>query len=223
MIDFFTAEEGRVSGVQKGYRGRRAQRSIQAFLLGELDSSNAEGLVSVYGFEVSNNLAPTNDQTASGFYVLELIFRALVERQQEPVVFSAAVKALAELQSGSVPHLLLRKFERTLLDQLGYGLDFEQAINGRSQEPEVIHADTAYHYQPGLGFVRDFDRPDAEASLGGVVISGATLQRIKTEDYADASICRDARMLYQSALTLLIGHEPLESRKLLDVTLGMEG
>lgn len=227
MIDFFTAEDGRLSGVQKGYRGRRAHRTIQSFLLGSLDASNTQGLVSVYDFDVINNLAPKGEQTASGFYVLELIFRALGERQQEPLLFAAAVQVLADLQVGTAPRFILRKFERALLDQLGFGLDFERAIDGRTHEPEAIRVDALYSYQPGLGFVRESDKCVAhtggKVSPGTVVLSGDSLQRIESENYVDARVGRDARLLYQSALTLLIGHEPLESRKLLDSALGSQG
>ena len=105
--------------------------------------------------------------------------------------------------------------------------DRAAASNIRTHEPEAIRVDALYSYQPGLGFVRESDKCVAhtgeKVSPGTVVLSGDSLQRIESENYVDARVGRDARLLYQSALTLLIGHEPLESRKLLDSALGSQG
>lgn len=210
MIDFFTREHGRLRGVHKGYRGRRNQRRFQAFLAGRLDASFGEGLASVYEFETTGNLVPPNSRMASGFYVLELTTRALYERQNEPEVFDLIYAGLSDLGRLDYPeNTVLRHVERSLLDTLGYGIDF--AVSGR-RRVEPLAPQAWYAFATGQGF-----RRVDETRHGGKAYQGGDLLKIAAHDYSGTS-GRVARELYQSALTALIGHQPLESRKLLQAT-----
>ncbi len=207
MIDFFTREHGRLRGVHKGYRGRRGQRRVQAFLAGQLDAAFSEGLVSVYAFETTDNLVPPNSRMASGFYVLELTMRALHERQNEPEVFDLICAGLSDLRYLHHPEsVILRHVERSLLDTLGYGIDFGVSTRTRV---EPLRPEGQYTFDVGLGFT-----PCTGSRRDGKTYRGDDLLKVAAHDYSGAS-ARVARELYQSALVALIGHQPLESRKLL--------
>jgi len=208
MVDVFTREAGRLTGVKKGYRGKKGQRTIQPFLLGDMNVSKGDGLLNIYEFEVSENLAPV-DQVALGFYVLELVFRALGERQVEPRVFDVMLDVLRSL--GDHGRVALRVLERCLLDDLGYGIDFYHAEDSAGDGCEVV-ADAVYEYVAGHGFVRTND------TLGrvGLFLTGREIQEIANEHYSSAKTAAQARQLYQAALMPLIGEQPLQSRRLLD-------
>ena len=208
MVDIFTREAGRLTGVQKGYRNRKGQRAIQPFLIGHLVTSKGDGLVNIYEFETTENLAP-REQVAAGFYVLELVYRALGERQVEQRVFDVVSSVLRSLEEAERP--ALRTLERCLLDDLGYGIDFQYAEDGSGESCE-IEADNVYEFVAGQGFLRcDSGRGRDELSL-----TGQEIRDIAKEQYTSVKTAAQARRLYQSALTPLIGDKPLQSRRLLD-------
>lgn len=224
MVDVLTREMGRFAGVQKGYRSRRGQRSIQPFLLGVLDTSVTSGLANIYGFETTENLAPT-EHIASGFYTLEIVFRALGERQVEPEIFDVTIATLAALTGGQPEKPILRHLERTLLDCLGYGVDFGYAESELSSDTEKVVPDRDYVFVPGHGFVvqeaQGIRAEAGQAARGrdaaeGLVLNGSVIAAIEREAYGSPVTLAMARQLYQTALLPLIGDRPLESRKLLD-------
>ena len=209
MVDVFTREQGRLTGIRKGYRNRRGQISIQPFQLAVLNTSNSQGLVNIYEFDLQKNLAPV-EKVAAGFYVLEIVFRAMGERQVETRLFDVVIGVLEMLEQTDSEKPALRYLERTLLDELGYGIDFRYAedLTGESRE---IADGQMYDFISGHGFVTARSSQD-----NGLVFSGEEIRDIAHERYTSAKTAAKARQLYQSALIALIGEQPLQSRKLLE-------
>ena len=223
MVDLFTRELGRVSGVRKGYRTRKGHNAIQPFVVAVVATSGSDGLLNIYEFDASKNLAPqaadnAGPRMAAGFYVLELIFRALRERQVESELFDLVLAVLSLLQEGAPEKPLLRQLERRLLDRLGYGIDFshaQAAQEAQDTERDMIEIqsedmDKRYQFVSGYGFVSTHE------GKKGLVFSGHDIVAIQAENYENPRVASLARQLYQAALVPLIGEQPLESRKLLN-------
>jgi len=227
MVQFFTREQGRLTGVMKGlHRGRR-QQLVQPFQLGSLSCRGGSGLLTVTSFDTSQRIRLDGDKLSAGFYVLELISRSLVERQIETGVFDATVRALVSLSEVDQTRGLaecLRRFESVLLSQLGYGLDFLH--EGRSGVP--IQAERFYRLIDEQGFVLadEVDGCDTiEPSLpqqqvksqhhsNSALIPGYILLSIASGAIAEPSVGRILKNLNQQALLPLIGSAPLISRSM---------
>lgn len=207
MVQFFTQEQGRFVGVVKGLRRGRNPVQMQPFSFGSLSCFGRGSMVTVTQFDSDGRFDLVGDALIAGFYVLELISRALVEWQSEPRVFEATHRVLAELAHGEqFPQDMarcLRKFETKLLDELGYGIDC--SIVAESGSP--IESDGYYESVRETGFVL------AEASSRS--IPGWVLLAISEQDFSHPQVLRVAKQLNQQALEPLIGSQPIVSRSLL--------
>ncbi len=202
MVQFFTREEGRLTGVMRGMRRARGQSGVQPFCLGSLSISGRSGLVTVTQFEITRRFELHEDALNAGLYVLELLTRGLAEHQSEPAVFDRTLAALAGLEvSGVRLAPLLRRFEQDYLDALGYGLDYSQDMDGRP-----LRAELSYIWVPEQGF-SPTQREDG--------IPGSALVQIAAGNFDTKDVQRHARHLHRQALKQVVGDKPLISPRLL--------
>lgn len=210
LLDIFTRDGGRVSLVARGVRGSRARNNarLEAFVPllfswaghGELRTmtavESAGGMFSLPGSRI-----------ISGFYMNELILRLLHRDDPHPELFVCYERALQALLDESNPQeAVLRRYERELLDELGYGLQLiEDAHSG-----EPLHAERQYCYHPEQGPIQQPDSRQGDYPL----ISGRTLLAIRDNDYPDAQILREAKILMRFLLSQHLDNRPLKSREL---------
>ena len=200
IVQFFTEQQGRLAGVMKGMRRGRNPVQVQPFSLARLSCVGRSNLMTVTQFEVTGRFDLHGDALSAGFYVLELLSRALAERQIEVGVFRATLEVLARLAAGEGLSPCLRSFEARLLNELGFGLDYLHDAGSGAE----IQADTWYDWVPEQGFYR------SEAVPGEV--QGWMLQAMSNMDFSDPQVARAARKLNQRALQPLVGSAPLVSR-----------
>ncbi|NOX50175.1 MAG: DNA repair protein RecO [Gammaproteobacteria bacterium] len=219
LVQFFTREHGRFSGVMKGLRTGRVRQRVEPFILANLSTSGRSTLVNVTGFEAKFEYQLSVDILSAGFYVMEILKRATGEYQSEPRVFDAVLEVLGRLDSASREHSAneplgrriapsLRIFENTLLDELGYGIDF--TCESRSGRP--IQPDKKYEYICEHGFREVAISPTNKASQ---IMLGADLLMVATGDYSTSKLAGIARHVHQLGLRALIGPEPIIARMLL--------
>jgi len=152
--------------------------------------------------------APAPAVLMSCYYLNELLLKLLAHEDRHDVIYDAYATALAELAAGGEPEAL-RRFERVLLDQLGYGVDLARdAGSGRPVDPERY-----YHFQPGQGVlvVRD-------EALGPGVHAGRDLLSVAHGEYGLPAAQRAARGIYGAAIAHCLEGRGLASR---DVMLAM--
>ena len=63
-----------------------------------------------------------------GFYLNELLLKLLPREDAHEELFEAYATALAQLPSAQDHAAVLRRFERVLLRELGYGLVFDREV-----------------------------------------------------------------------------------------------
>jgi DNA repair protein RecO (recombination protein O) len=197
LLTLLTRDHGVVSLVGRGVRGGKRGRALQPFTLLRLGWSGRSSLGTLAGFETEEQFWFQGNTLASAFYLTELIIRLLEEREPHPRLFVGLRWALEHLESG--PSFVLRRFEKLLLEDLGYGLDFERDLTGSP----LVQGRT-YRLVPDHGF---------EAGDEGV--DGALLLAMGRDDFSDRAVRRAARGLFAEALAAHLGPRPLISRSLL--------
>ena len=196
MVDFFTRESGRLTGIARGARQAKKGPRFETFQLGQLDAIGS-GLMTVTQFEVAERPGLSGDGLAAGYYLLELIQRGLGELQQEAKLFDTTVTTLRQLAAGANLRHSLRNFELTYLQELGYGIDVPSDID------PLAH----YVYEVGEGFHLTSHSKQA--------IAGSDLLKLRHDPLQDAATRRLVKTLVQKTLPHVIGQRPMVSRSLL--------
>lgn len=204
IISLLTPEHGRVPVVARGVRGSRRGNVLQPFNRVRVDFSGRGSLYTLTGCELTRHAWLQGNALAAGFYVLELVTRLLPERESASEIFTGACWTLDHLESGAAAvDVVLRVFEKRLLEELGYGLDF--AVDAHSGEP--IRVEARYELFPDAGFVA--------TATPGRGYPGAVLAAISADSYDERTTRLAARRIFRQALRPLLGDRPLASRRLI--------
>ena len=197
ILSVLTLDFGVVSLIAKGVRGKRTGRSLQPFTVLRLGWTGRSNLVTLGGFEVEKQFWFQGNKLASAFYLAELTTRLLGEREAHPRLYVGLQWALNSLDSS--PSRILRSFEKLLLEELGYGLDFKRDVDGES-----LMEGTAYRLVHDRGFIKD-----------AAGIDGSLLQAIGNESFDSPDVRNAAKRVLGEALATHLGPRPLLSRRLL--------
>jgi len=207
---FFTASHGMVSLVGKGIKGARGNRrgserlaELQPFNRVLVSWVGGRSLATVTQIEMTQRRALHGDRLAAGFYVLELLSRLLQEHDPHPRLYQMTQAILDAIVADVALAVVLRRFERELLGELGFGVDFRDDLHGRA-----IDADASYRLEDGEGFL-----PDARGDYPGSI-----LLAIDDNQYLQGPVRRAARLLFRALLDPHLGGKPLTSRLMLGTT-----
>ena len=74
----------------------------------------------------------------SGFYLNELLLKLTERRDPHPEIFCSYAACVQALCDGEVEEPTLRRFEKRLLNDLGYGLELRCTDDGSPVEPDQI-------------------------------------------------------------------------------------
>lgn len=150
----------------------------------------------------------SNPQGASAlltvFYVNELLVRLLHRHEPHAELFDSYAETLEKLTDSATEQVILRIFEKRLLEALGYGLALDSDTEGNAVRP-----DEDYNYLPERG-----PEPGTSPGPGGLAISGRTLLALAEENLGDEIVLAEAKQLMRKALGNLLGDKPLVSREL---------
>ncbi len=203
LISLLTLDHGLVTLVARGVRGSQRGRALQPFTELRLGWSGRSSLGTLTGFEVEKQHWFQGNALASAFYLTELITRLLDEREPHARLFAGVRWAFEEMDQG--PSFVLRSFEKLLLEELGYGLDFAQDVDGNRLQPGRY-----YRLVPDQGFSL---LPEADPGDNGV--EGGLLIHMGKGDFSDVRVRRAAKTIFAHSLRGHLGPRPLLSRQLL--------
>ena len=208
LIEFFAREHGRVGLVAKGARSARsAWRGLTEPFTPLVASWSRRGEMGTLTALESNGPRQALSGRAlwCGLYVNELLLRLLERDDSHPGVFDACGAVFDGLARGAEPQsLLLRRFERAMLEGMGVAPDFEfDAASG-----EVISPEGLYHLQPEEGFV-PVERP------GPGVFRGSAARALQSGRTDDRETAREMRELMRLLIDHHLGGRELASRRLL--------
>lgn len=205
IVSMFTRHYGRVAGVARGARKRLMGQSLRT--LGTVTVSWTGGpLVTLTTIEAVTHPWLRGNDLAAAFYALELVMRLTGEHDSHPRIYVALTWLIESLENGRLPtDVVLRSFEKLILEELGYGLDFfRDASSG-----EAIRAQHAYRFELDQGFVM------TEPADGVATFSGRSLLDIGAENFATADARRSAKRIFRRALAVHLGPRPLVSRRMI--------
>lgn len=215
LVELFTHQHGRLTVVAKGVRKARSshQGLLQPFIpllvswtgKGELMTltqveMNAQASCGVYCLK--------GECLFAGFYLNELLMCLLQKWDPHSFLYSVYEKALAALQTERLEQKTLRSFEKSLLEDLGYGLFPASELSLHN----TFAAESYYRFIPEQGFVISElgDLSQAKSNI----FSGKSLLAIAKEEWEDEESLQDAKRLTRFLLAPLLGTRPLHSRKL---------
>ena len=154
LLECLTREHGRLGVVARGVRGERARlkraqlEPFQPLALDLLLRGELATLTAVDAVGTPQRLA--GDAGLAGLYLNELVVRLTARQDPLPPLFDAYAHTLARLAGGESLAWSLRRFERDLLEAIGYGLQLQHD----AETGEPLQPDAHYRYEVEQGAVR---------------------------------------------------------------------
>lgn len=213
LIDFFTPEMGRVGAVARGVRQskgtKRALLNPFTRLLVSLQGKSSLKLMTA--IEAEGPVCHLSGaQLYSGFYLNELLVRLLPEMDAHPQLFYTYQTCLHNLQAAVELEPLLRNFEFTLLQELGYAVDFfSDSLTGAD-----IVSDGHYGFDSQMGFFRIEQTSNTPLSSSVPIFFGKDILNTGERDFSLPETRQAAKRLSRLMLQPLLGSRPLQSREL---------
>lgn len=208
LLECLTRDHGRLGVVARGVRCergrlRRAQlEPFQPLLIDLLLRGELATLVAVEGSATVPRL--TGDTGLAGLYLNELTVR-LTERQDPiPDLFDAYARTLLRLAHGEPLAWSLRRYERDLLDAIGYGLQLQQ----EGEQGELLDIEADYRYVAEQGAVRcAADHPQA--------LRGNDLLALAEDRMPDAKALKRLRDMMREIIRFHLGGGELRAWRVL--------
>lgn len=223
LVELFTRDYGRVGVIAKGARRARSERRalLNPFTPLRVDWGGKGDLGVLGSIEGDGGIITLSGESLyCGFYVNELILRLLHRHDAHEQLFQGYRRCLGELGDQTPNDVALRRFEATLLQELGYGL----VLNHDAFDNMPIEDEALYEYVTDSGPRRI---RDDEINHRGVLIHGRSLIALSKGQFSDAMVLQELKRLMRTLLARHLGGKPLNSRKLLQslsrVQLNTEG
>ena len=205
ILDVFTREFGRVPLLARG--ARRPRSALRGLLIGfqplELGWFGSGEVKTLAKAEWLGGLPLLKGRCLLlGYYLNELLLKLLQREDPHPGLFDAYAAALSALAQETADAPELRRFEKALLREIGYGLTLDRDAHG-----EPVRPGSLYQYLIDRGPVETADHP------GPSCFTGKTLLDLAADDYSDPRTLAESKQL----MRLLVNHQlegrPLQSRR----------
>lgn len=137
-----------------------------------------------------------------GYYLNELLLRLLPREDAHPALYDTYATTLRALERPQGATSELRRFEKTLLRELGYGLSLERDSRG-----QALVAEQLYRYQAERGPV------PAAGTEAGLLVRGRTLLDLAADEFGDPLTLAESKQLMRYLLNHLLAGQPLQTRR----------
>jgi DNA repair protein RecO (recombination protein O) len=185
MLDVFSREHGRLTLFARGVRGPRSTVAslLQPFRLLLVSWSGSGDAGQLTQVEAASGHEPGNAELP-------------------PAALMPAWYLNERLRAGETITIALRRFERELLELLGYGIEFRQ----EARDGAALLADAYYHFHAELGFVEVSGKATESSYLGRDLLA------IAADDYDGADVQDTARRLFRAAIDRALEGRDLRTR-----------
>ena len=140
------------------------------------------------------------ERLLAALYVNELLVRLLPRHDPMPGLFGRYCECLDDLAGNGALHWVLRRFERDLLDALGYALQLQVEADGVTP----LDPDAHYRYDTEHG-ARHIGRPAPDT------VPGAALIALADDQEPPATLAAPLRRLLREQLKRQLGDRELRS------------
>ena len=206
VVDVFTRDHGRVPLLARGARRpRSAMRgmlmSFQPLELGWFGGGEVKTLAKA---EWLGGMPLLGGRCLLlGYYLNELLLKMLPREDAHGALFDAYAAALQALAGGGADAPELRRFEKTLLKELGYGMTLD--VDMETGLPVMAEDEYTYLIERG---------PVARVGAGGTaILRGKTLLDMVADDYSDPRTRLESKQLMRQLIAHHMGGKPLQSRR----------
>lgn len=206
IVQAFSRDFGRVSLLARG--ARRPRSAIRGLLLGfqplEVSWAGKGEVLTLMKAEWQGGQPLLSGQALfCGYYLNELLLHLLPREDAHESLFAVYADTLRRFAEG-VKEADLRRFEKSLLQELGYGLTLATDGDGRAVEEGAYYA-----YEIERGPIR-LARPGNSA----LSVAGKTLLDLAHEDFSDPYSLAEAKQLMRALMAHYLDGKQLETRKI---------
>lgn len=208
VVEVFTRHHGRVALVARG--ARRPKSAVRGVLLAFqpllLSWYGKNELRTLHKAEWQGGMPPLRGRALiCGFYINELLLKLTARDDPHEALFDQYTETLRELGATGHHAMVLRRFERRLLQELGYGL----ILDHEAETNAPIQPDAFYRYVVEHGPARGDDEGN------GVQLRGKTLLDMARDDYSDPVTQQQSKLLMRTLINHHLGEHTLHTRQLL--------
>ena len=208
LIECLSCYHGRLGVVARGVRRERArmQRAqLEPFQRLELDLMLKGELATLRDAEpVGPVMRLTGDAGMAGLYLNELVVRLTGRQDPNPELFTRYQQTLRRMADAEPLAWTLRRFERDMLDSLGYALQLE--FDAGAGEP--LDPSRSYYYDPEAG-----------ATPGRIgdphALRGADLLALAADEAPDAAGLASLRRMMRQVISFHLGGGELKAWRVL--------
>lgn len=208
ILDIFARDHGRLAVLARGARRPRSALrpvliSFQPLELGWFGGGEVKTLAKAEW--LGGTPLPVGQGLLLGYYLNELLLKLLPREDAHAALYDAyaqAVRALARCNGSEAIAVELRRFEKALLRELGYGLMLDRDVCGAPIVPLQ-----RYRYQFERGAVL------ADEADSGVAVAGQTLVDLAADAVGDTRSQAECKQLMRHLLAYRLGGQPLETRR----------
>jgi len=204
IVEVFTGGYGRLTLFARGANGPKSSlrgvlRPFQRMLVSWSGKGEACQLVTAEIDGAVTNLP--KQRLMSGFYLNELLLKLTQRCDPHPEIFCSYAACVQALCDGEALEPTLRRFEKHLLNDLGYGLELAKTGDGAPVEPGQY-----YRFAVESG-----PQPCVAEAPGAVY--GQSLADLQAESFGDDRSLRDAKRVLRAAIDACLDGRPLKSRE----------
>lgn len=205
ILDVFSRDHGRLALLARG--ARRPRSALRGVLIGfqclELGWFGSGEVKTLAKAEWIGGIPLLQGRCLLlGYYLNELLQKLLPREDAHPGLFDAYAAALAALAGGAADAPELRRFEKALLKEIGYGLSLDHDADGTP-----IRQDGRYLYLVERGAMA------ARGDEGVPTLAGKTLLDLEADDYRDPRTLAESKLLMRQLLAHHLNGHMLQSRR----------
>lgn len=209
IVEAITRDHGRVALVARG--ARRPRSALRGILLSFqpllLSWSGRSELRTLTRAEWRGAYRPLKGQALMcGFYLNELLLKLTARDDPHEQLFRIYQETLVALGTGGEQSPVLRRFEMSLLRELGYAVILDRDV----ERDEPVARERSYVYVVERGPVRA-----AGAPRNGVELSGQTLLDMQSGVFTSAATQQQSKLLMRALINHCLGDQVLHTRQLL--------
>ena len=209
IVEVFSRHHGRLALVARGARRPRSalRGLLMAFQPLELGWAGRGEVMTLMRAEWQGGQPLLGGQALlCGYYLNELLLHLLPREDAHERLFDVYAQTLRDFADG-VREDTLRLFEKSLLQELGYGLQLERDVSGAP-----IEAGQGYRYDVESGPTRiDATAPDLDSPW---IVRGATLLALARHDLTEPSALAESKALMRALIHHYLAGRELTTRRL---------
>lgn len=211
ILDLLTRDFGRLSVVSRGSLAARSKLKsvLQPFRLLNISWVGKGDMPTLINAELAESrpVLLSGSKLTSGFYLNELMMHFLHRHDFQEDLFQLYANTVSQLATGTSLEIVLRLFEKQLLDALGVGLN----LTHDADSGEPVMQDRQYLFQvehgPVVALTRDMEsqRP---------FLNGSSLLAFSRDDLVSEDVRREIKLLMRHVIAFYLAGKPLKSREL---------